>query len=155
MSQEVDFDQRRFRSDIILFIIVIMIITWQCHIIMIIVMLIGEEEKKVVRKLCGGTRHTCWLEPNAGNLAPSSSYDECIHDHLRPPPHTHTASPFTNVTQVVDVPMIDNRQCEQWHREKGINVIIYDEMVCAGYFHGGKVNTDQYDMMDIGDDHFK
>ena len=40
--------------------------------------------------------------------------------------------------QVVDVPMIENRQCEQWHREKGINVIIYDEMVCAGYFHGGK-----------------
>lgn len=36
--------------------------------------------------------------------------------------------------------MIDNRQCEQWHREKGINVIIYDEMVCAGYFHGGKVS---------------
>jgi len=24
-------------------------------------------------------------------------------------------------------------------REKGINVIIYDEMVCAGYFQGGKV----------------
>lgn len=40
--------------------------------------------------------------------------------------------------QVVDVPMIDNRQCEQWHREKGINVIIYDEMVCAGYYTGGK-----------------
>jgi len=40
--------------------------------------------------------------------------------------------------QVVDVPMIDNRQCEQWHKEKGINVIIYDEMVCAGFFHGGK-----------------
>ena len=73
LSQEVDFDQRRFRSDIILFIIVIMIIIRQCHIIMIIVMLIGEEEKKVVRKLCGGTRHTCWLEPNAANLAPSSS----------------------------------------------------------------------------------
>ena len=34
--------------------------------------------------------------------------------------------------------MIDNRQCEQWHRDKGINVIIYDEMVCAGYYHGGK-----------------
>ena len=42
------------------------------------------------------------------------------------------------VFQVVDVPMIDNRQCEQWHRDKGINVIIYDEMVCAGYYHGGK-----------------
>lgn len=40
--------------------------------------------------------------------------------------------------QVVDVPMIDNRQCERWHREKGINVIIYDEMVCAGYYGGGK-----------------
>jgi len=40
--------------------------------------------------------------------------------------------------QVVDVPMIDNRQCERWHSEKGINVIIYTEMVCAGYFHGGK-----------------
>jgi hypothetical protein len=26
-------------------------------------------------------------------------------------------------------------------REKGINVIIYDEMVCAGYFQGGKVRT--------------
>ena len=73
LSQEVDFDQRRFRSDIKLFIIAIMIIIRQCHIIMIIVMLIGEEEKKVVRKLCGGTRHTCWLEPNAANLAPSSS----------------------------------------------------------------------------------
>ena len=24
-------------------------------------------------------------------------------------------------------------------REKGINVIIYDEMVCAGYYQGGKV----------------
>ena len=51
-----------------------------------------------------------------------------------------------NDGQVVDVPMIDNRQCEQWHREKGINVIIYDEMVCAGYFHGGKV-TNRYDIL--------
>ena len=49
---------------------------------------------------------------------------------------------------MVDVPMIDNRQCEQWHREKGINVIIYDEMVCAGYFHGGKV-TDQHDIFEM------
>jgi hypothetical protein len=40
--------------------------------------------------------------------------------------------------QVVDVPMIENRQCEQWHRDKGIKVIIYDEMVCAGYYEGGK-----------------
>ena len=40
--------------------------------------------------------------------------------------------------QVVDVPMIENRECERWHRGKGINVIIYDEMICAGYYHGGK-----------------
>jgi len=40
--------------------------------------------------------------------------------------------------QVVDVPMIYNRECERWHREKGINVVIYDEMLCAGYYGGGK-----------------
>ncbi|XP_059080108.1 coagulation factor IX-like isoform X2 [Tigriopus californicus] len=40
--------------------------------------------------------------------------------------------------QVVDVPMIDNRECENWHKDKGINVVIYDEMVCAGYYRGGK-----------------
>lgn len=40
--------------------------------------------------------------------------------------------------QVVDVPMIYNRECERWHRDKGINVVIYDEMLCAGYYGGGK-----------------
>ena len=40
--------------------------------------------------------------------------------------------------QVVDVPTIDNRECENWHRDKGIRVIIYDEMMCAGYYEGGK-----------------
>ena len=34
--------------------------------------------------------------------------------------------------QVVDVPVIDSHNCETWHRQKGINVIIYDEMMCAG-----------------------
>ena len=34
--------------------------------------------------------------------------------------------------------MIENRECEHWHRDKGINVIIYDEMICAGYYGGGK-----------------
>ena len=38
----------------------------------------------------------------------------------------------------MDVPMIYNRECERWHREKGINVVIYDEMLCAGYYGGGK-----------------
>lgn len=40
--------------------------------------------------------------------------------------------------QVVDVPTIDNRVCEGYHRDKGIRVIIYDEMMCAGYYEGGK-----------------
>ncbi|XP_011346689.1 serine proteinase stubble [Ooceraea biroi] len=40
--------------------------------------------------------------------------------------------------QAVDVPVIDNRVCERWHRSNGINVVIYDEMMCAGYRSGGK-----------------
>lgn len=40
--------------------------------------------------------------------------------------------------QAVDVPVIDNRLCERWHKSNGINVIIYDEMMCAGYRGGGK-----------------
>ncbi|XP_025417844.1 uncharacterized protein LOC112688724 isoform X1 [Sipha flava] len=40
--------------------------------------------------------------------------------------------------QAVDVPIIDNRQCERWHKSNGINVIIYDEMMCAGYREGSK-----------------
>ncbi|CAB3369850.1 Hypothetical predicted protein [Cloeon dipterum] len=40
--------------------------------------------------------------------------------------------------QAVDVPVIDNRLCERWHKANGINVVIYDEMMCAGYRGGGK-----------------
>ncbi|XP_058800324.1 tryptase-like isoform X1 [Phymastichus coffea] len=40
--------------------------------------------------------------------------------------------------QAVDVPVIDNRMCERWHRSNGIHVVIYDEMMCAGYRGGGK-----------------
>ena len=40
--------------------------------------------------------------------------------------------------QAVDVPVMENRDCEVWHKGKGINVIIYDEMMCAGYRYGGK-----------------
>ncbi|KAI5699976.1 hypothetical protein M8J75_012072 [Diaphorina citri] len=40
--------------------------------------------------------------------------------------------------QAVDVPIIDNRQCERWHKSNGINVVIYDEMMCAGYRGGAK-----------------
>ncbi|XP_055379499.1 uncharacterized protein LOC129610802 [Condylostylus longicornis] len=40
--------------------------------------------------------------------------------------------------QAVDVPVIENRVCERWHRSNGINVVIYPEMMCAGYRNGGK-----------------
>ncbi|XP_017772422.1 PREDICTED: proclotting enzyme [Nicrophorus vespilloides] len=40
--------------------------------------------------------------------------------------------------QAVQVPVIDSRLCERWHRSKGIGVVIYDEMLCAGYKNGGK-----------------
>ncbi|KAL9915823.1 uncharacterized protein LOC119637044 isoform X2 [Glossina fuscipes] len=40
--------------------------------------------------------------------------------------------------QTVDVPVIENRVCERWHRQNGINVVIYPEMMCAGYRNGGK-----------------
>ncbi|XP_037902413.1 uncharacterized protein LOC119646134 isoform X2 [Hermetia illucens] len=40
--------------------------------------------------------------------------------------------------QAVDVPVVENRVCERWHRSNGINVVIYPEMLCAGYRNGGK-----------------
>lgn len=35
--------------------------------------------------------------------------------------------------QHVAVPVIENQVCESWHRRKGIDIRIYDEMMCAGY----------------------
>ncbi|XP_072391803.1 uncharacterized protein [Diabrotica undecimpunctata] len=40
--------------------------------------------------------------------------------------------------QAVQVPVIENKQCERWHRSKGISVTIYEEMMCAGYKNGGR-----------------
>ncbi|XP_022921223.2 uncharacterized protein [Onthophagus taurus] len=40
--------------------------------------------------------------------------------------------------QAVKVPVIESRLCERWHRSKGIGVVIYDEMLCAGYKNGGR-----------------
>ena len=37
------------------------------------------------------------------------------------------------VLQHVAVPVIENHVCEGWHRRKGIDIRIYDEMMCAGY----------------------
>ncbi len=36
------------------------------------------------------------------------------------------------------VPVIENAVCEGWHRQRGINIRIYDEMMCAGYEFGGR-----------------
>lgn len=33
---------------------------------------------------------------------------------------------------------VNCRVCERWHRTNGINVVIYPEMLCAGYRGGGK-----------------
>lgn len=42
------------------------------------------------------------------------------------------------VLQHVPVPVIENPICEGWHKQRGINIKIYDEMMCAGYETGGK-----------------
>ncbi|KAF7489899.1 Serine proteinase stubble [Sarcoptes scabiei] len=42
------------------------------------------------------------------------------------------------VLQHVPVPVIENNICETWHKQRGINIKIYDEMMCAGYETGGK-----------------
>ena len=39
---------------------------------------------------------------------------------------------------MVDVPLVENTQCETWHRKRGIAVVLYPEMMCAGYKTGGK-----------------
>lgn len=39
---------------------------------------------------------------------------------------------------MVDVPIISNGLCEMWHKDKGIGVTIFPEMICAGYRGGGK-----------------
>lgn len=43
-----------------------------------------------------------------------------------------------SVLQVVNVPIVANDRCESWHRDSGIQVKIWPEMVCAGYREGGK-----------------
>ena len=34
---------------------------------------------------------------------------------------------------MVDVPLIENYECEDWHERAGITVQLYPEMMCAGY----------------------
>lgn len=44
----------------------------------------------------------------------------------------------TRLLQKVDVPVINNEECEKWHRTRGINLKIFPEMMCAGYEDGQK-----------------
>lgn len=44
----------------------------------------------------------------------------------------------TRLLQKVDVPIINEQQCEKWHLTQGINVTIFPEMFCAGYEDGLK-----------------
>jgi V8-like Glu-specific endopeptidase len=44
----------------------------------------------------------------------------------------------TRLLQKVDVPIISNDLCEKWHHEKGIEITISPEMMCAGYEEGKK-----------------
>ncbi|GFT50742.1 plasma kallikrein [Nephila pilipes] len=44
----------------------------------------------------------------------------------------------TRLLQKVDVPIISNEKCEDWHRDKGIDITISNEMMCAGYEDGKK-----------------
>ncbi|XP_013788247.1 serine protease 27-like [Limulus polyphemus] len=44
----------------------------------------------------------------------------------------------TRVLHKVEVPVIQNKDCELWHRSRGINIRIYPEMMCAGYEQGLK-----------------
>lgn len=42
------------------------------------------------------------------------------------------------VLQHVAVPVIENAVCETWHRKRGINIRIHEEMMCAGHEFGGR-----------------
>ena len=35
--------------------------------------------------------------------------------------------------QAVDVKIIDSRKCEDWHRSNGINLSLFEDMMCAGH----------------------
>lgn len=65
-----------------------------------------------------------------------------IHSVLVPQIVTHSHAIGSKlrpkVLQHVPVPVIENPICEGWHKQRGINIKIYDEMMCAGYESGGK-----------------
>ncbi|XP_023237433.1 anionic trypsin-like isoform X2 [Centruroides sculpturatus] len=45
---------------------------------------------------------------------------------------------YPRVLQVVDLPIIDNRMCEDWFNYRGMDLKIEDSQLCAGFKDGGK-----------------
>lgn len=43
-----------------------------------------------------------------------------------------------NTLQKVDVPILENEECQQWYREEKKSLVIVDTCLCAGYDVGGK-----------------
>lgn len=44
----------------------------------------------------------------------------------------------SDILQKVDVPILDNRDCQEWFRKGEKNVVIVDTCMCAGLEEGGK-----------------
>ena len=42
----------------------------------------------------------------------------------------------TNILNKVPVPVINNNECLEWHRQKNIDLKLYGEMMCAGHQDG-------------------
>merc|ERR1719209_586558 len=46
--------------------------------------------------------------------------------------------PLPPPLKAVEVAVIDSKDCEAWHRARGIKLTLYKEMVCAGHKEGGR-----------------
>jgi len=79
-------------------------------------------------------------DPEPGTLAYATGWGAIIPDDKLGPLAflVPKSAKRPKVLQVVDVPLIENSECESWHQRKGITVRLYDEMLCAGYKYGGK-----------------
>lgn len=45
---------------------------------------------------------------------------------------------FSNELQKVKLTIIDNKQCQNWFRQAGRDMLIDDRLICAGFKNGGK-----------------
>jgi len=79
-------------------------------------------------------------DPAAGTHAYVAGWGALIPDDVTGPliPLLVPEVKRPSVLQVVNVPVQTNERCEKWHRDAGIKVTIWPEMVCAGYRLGGK-----------------